>query len=56
MHIHVSKGDEFAKIELESLRIIRSNLKPKDLKQALEITPNHRQAFMEAWHDYFNHR
>lgn len=53
MHIHISKGDEFAKIELENLRVVRTNLNPKDLKQALEITSIHQRSFMEAWHEYF---
>ncbi len=56
MHIHVSKGDEYAKIELITLKVIRNNLKPKDLKQALEITQTHQQAFMETWDEYFNKR
>jgi hypothetical protein len=56
MHIHVSKGDEFAKIELVTLRVTRNTLKPKDLKQALDTTENHQQAFMEAWRDYFDNR
>jgi hypothetical protein len=29
MHIHISKGDEFAKIELENLRVVRTNLEPQ---------------------------
>ena len=56
MHIHVSRGDEFAKIELATFKVTRSTLKPKDLKQALEITEAHQQSFMEAWHDYFHNR
>ncbi|OAI06127.1 hypothetical protein A1353_10445 [Methylomonas methanica] len=56
MHIHVSKGDEFAKIELVTLRVTRNTLKPKDLKQALDTTENHQQEFMEAWRDYFDNR
>lgn len=56
MHIHVSKGNEYAKIKLMTLKVIRNNLKPKDLKQALEITKAHQQVFMEAWDEYFNRR
>ncbi|OAI00547.1 hypothetical protein A1332_18535 [Methylomonas methanica] len=56
MHIHVSKGDEFAKIELVTLRVTRNTLKPKDLKQALDTTETHQQAFMEAWRGYFDNR
>jgi len=29
-HIHVSKGEGFFKIELETLRIINNHMKPKD--------------------------
>jgi len=36
-HIHVSKGDEFAKIELLQIHVIKSHMKPKDLKMALKI-------------------
>ena len=56
MHIHISKGDEFAKIELETLKVTRNTLKPKDLKQALDLTETHQHTFMEAWHDYFDQR
>ncbi len=56
MHIHVSKGDEYAKIELVTMKVTRYTLKPKDLKQALDITKSNQQAFMEAWNDYFNKR
>lgn len=30
MHIHVSKGNGFAKIDLEPLRIVSSHLRPQD--------------------------
>ncbi len=36
-HIHVMKNDDFAKIELESLKVVRNYLKPKDLKFALQV-------------------
>lgn len=56
MHIHISKGDEYAKIELATLKVTRNSFKPKDLKQALAIAQTHRQSFTEAWNDYFNQR
>ncbi len=37
-HVHVFKGDDdYAKIEIETLNVVRSYLKPKELKQALKI-------------------
>ena len=36
-HIHVRKGDEFAKIELGTLRVVRNYMKLNDIKRALEI-------------------
>jgi len=51
MHIHISKGDEYAKIELATLKVTRNTFKPKDLKQALAIAQTHRQTFTEAWND-----
>lgn len=56
MHIHVSKGDEYAKIELATLKVNRNTFKSKDLKQALEITRIHQQSFAEVWRDYFDNR
>ncbi len=55
MHVLISKGDEFAKIA-GNVESDKNNLKPKDLKQALEITKTHQQTFMEAWHEYFGKR
>ncbi len=56
MHIHVSKGDEYAKIELATLKVTRNTFKSKDLKQVLHITQIHKQAFTEAWNEYFGKR
>ncbi|QPK63015.1 DUF4160 domain-containing protein [Methylomonas sp. LL1] len=56
MHIHISKGDEYAKIELATLKVARNTFKPKDLKQALDLTQTHRQTFLEAWNEYFSKR
>jgi hypothetical protein len=56
MHIHVSKGDEYAKVELATLKMTRNTFKSKDLKQVLHITQIHKQAFTEAWNEYFGKR
>ncbi|WP_256377511.1 DUF4160 domain-containing protein [Synechococcus sp. PCC 6312] len=37
-HIHILKAnDDYAKIEIETLKVIRSYLKPQELKQALKL-------------------
>jgi hypothetical protein len=56
MHIPVSKGDEYAKIELATLKVTRNTFKSKDLKQVLHITQIHKQAFTEAWNEYVGKR
>jgi len=53
-HIHVLKSDGFAKIELASLKVSQNYLKPKDLKQALEITKKHKNEFEAAWNEWFS--
>lgn len=53
-HIHVMKNDEFAKIELTSLKIVQNYLKPKDLKFALEIIEQNKIEFERIWNEWFN--
>ena len=53
-HIHVTKGDGYAKIELKTLRAVRHGLKPKELKRVLQITREHRQEFERKWDEYFH--
>ena len=53
-HIHVMKGGDFAKIELASLKVINSYMKPKDIKKALLLVENHRAEFERRWDEYFN--
>lgn len=55
-HIHVVKGDGFAKIELDTLHVIQNFLKPKELKIAVEITKNNRINFERAWNEWFDKR
>lgn len=52
-HIHVTKGDDYAKIELCSLRVIQNFMNPGDLKKALEITEEHNHEFEERWDEWF---
>lgn len=52
-HIHVTKGGDFAKIELRGLKVIKSYLKPSDLKKALAIISEYRAEFERKWDEYF---
>ena len=53
-HIHVMKGGDFAKIELASLKVIDSYMKPKEIKKALLIVANHNAEFERKWDEYFS--
>ena len=53
-HIHIMKGEGFAKVELESLKVVQNYLKPKDLKMALEIIKENQKEFTRIWNEWFN--
>ncbi len=53
-HIHVMKNDDFAKIELENLKVVQNYMKPKDLKFALEVIKEHKKEFERIWDEWFN--
>lgn len=55
-HIHVMKSGDFAKIELDSLHVASSCMKPKQLKKALSIVEKHADEFERRWDDYFSQR
>lgn len=52
-HIHVTKGDGYAKIEIKTLKVVQNYMKPKELKRALQITREHRGEFERRWDEYF---
>ena len=53
-HIHVMKSDGFAKVELENLKVVQNYLKPKDLKEAVEIIKENKNEFERIWDEWFN--
>lgn len=53
MHVHVTKGDSFAKVELDTLNVPHDYMKPKELKKALEIIETHKYQFEKQWNEYF---
>lgn len=53
-HVHVIRGDDFAKIEIETLVVVNSCMKSKDLKNALKIAGVNQAEFERRWDEYFN--
>ena len=53
-HIHIEKGDAYARIELQTIKVTDSyNLNPKELKKLRTLVEKNREILMEAWNEYF---
>jgi len=53
-HIHIEKGDMYARIELESLNVTDSyNVNSKDLKKIKELIKKNKDKLKGAWNGYF---
>ena len=55
-HVHVAKGDDYAKIELHTFSVKASYMNPKDLSKALAIVRLHNHEFEERWDDWQSKR
>lgn len=54
VHIHIEKGDMYARIELNSLKVTDSyNVNSKDLKKMIEIIEKNKDKLQGAWNEYF---
>lgn len=53
MHVHVTKGGEFAKIEILTLKVNQNFFKPKELKKVLKIVSENQINFEKKWYEYF---
>ncbi|MGE4509783.1 MAG: DUF4160 domain-containing protein [Sulfurimonadaceae bacterium] len=53
-HVHVMRGEGFAKIELHSMKVVQNCLKPNELKKALTLTKEHQKEFERRWDEWFN--
>ena len=51
-HVHVSKGDDYAKVDLGCFRVSVNFMNPKDLKKALAIIEAHNQQFEAEWDEW----
>ena len=53
-HIHIEKGDMYARIELESLKVTDSyNVNSKELKKMIELIEKNKDKLKGAWNEYF---
>jgi hypothetical protein len=52
-HIHIVKGDNFAKVNLETLEVVINYFKGSELNKVIEIVRENRTLFMEKWYEYF---
>lgn len=52
-HIYILKDECFAKVDLETLSVLKNTFKPKDLKFVLEVIKEHKLEFIRSWNDYF---
>jgi hypothetical protein len=52
-HVHVMKGDDYAKVNLEDLEVKKNFFKPKELKKALKIIEENQLYFIRRWDEYF---
>lgn len=53
-HIHIEKGDMYARIELESLKVTDSyNLSSKDIKKLVELVKKNNDKLKGEWDEYF---
>lgn len=55
-HIHIEKADEFAKVELATLRVVNNHMRPKELRKALSIVEDNKNTFARKWDEYFSQR
>ncbi|OGU35416.1 MAG: hypothetical protein A2068_07930 [Ignavibacteria bacterium GWB2_35_6b] len=53
-HMHIVKGDNFAKINLGNFEITKNYFNHNELKNALKILEENQQFFIEKWNEYFH--
>ena len=53
-HIHIEKAESYAKFWLEPIALARSiGYNAKELHQLRELVEEHKNLFLERWHEYF---
>jgi len=53
-HIHIEKGDSYARIEIESLKVTDTyNLNSKELKKLVSLVTKNKDKLKGTWNEYF---
>ncbi len=53
-HIHIEKGDSYARIELQTIKVTDSyNLNSKELKKLSRLVEQNSEKLRKAWNEYF---
>ena len=53
-HIHIEKGDSYARIEIESLKVTDTyNLNNKELKKLVSLVTKNKDKLKGTWDEYF---
>lgn len=53
-HIHIEKGDGYARIEIETTKITDSyNLNSKEIKKLSRLVEQNKEKLRKAWDEYF---
>lgn len=53
-HIHVKRDKQIAKFRLEPISLAKNRgFKEHELNQVTRLIMEHKQTFLEAWHEYF---
>ena len=53
-HVHVRKGEAYAKVWLDTARIVdERNLSPSQSAAIRAIVEQHRSGILRAWHEHF---
>lgn len=53
VHIHVVKGDGYAKINLFDMGVVENYFAKNELKIVLRITEENKEFFRSKWNEYF---
>ena len=53
-HIHIEKGDSYARVEIKNLKVTDSySMNTKELKKLLRIIKENSEKLQGDWNDYF---
>lgn len=54
-HIHVNAGEDEAKFWLDPIQLaVNYGFNTKELNEIAELVSEHRELFLEAWHEHFD--